>query len=481
MFGLVSFGKCIIKNRTTAVGEVLLGTRCWGYNRMVRLITILCIIVFALVVYIFYELNSTPSMHLQQFYRLKVYLTHKPDNMPVEIDMVIGCGSKSTQVIGESASSISIRIPNIYGIKLNSGEGVLVQTPDVCGEDPKEIIPKDFMPLVFYAPDADDLEFMIAHVSTISYDQEFSNLLFHSASVEEVNSEDFEIWQDTGAQNIIETRLTANGIFEGAFSQYYPPDDDIRYAVQQITCKSVIRVPILEEMRPQISQWWPENKPQFWMPNISEGDRVKLTGLVQKAFNGRKQNIESRILLGRDNDNDYRGLAGLSGIYNPNGQGGIKIGKNPNLNYSMYFGEALRIPYRTNTGYPWLAAEVKNKKYTQIQSEFELPQPPAEKIYIYPPDSYDYHLDTEKGADKGFAYCYRELKRRFVDPEIAYDSNKSIPVIHNYPTKLFVDDQLEISTENRVPTVWIEEDRYFLKKSFLKLHSLEARQDARYK
>lgn len=430
--------------------------------------------------------NSKSSINLLQFYRLKVSLTHKPNSLPVEIDMIIGCGSKTRQVLGESASSISIRVPNIYGIQLESGEGVLVQTPDVCGEDPKEIIPDDFMPLMFYAPDADDLEFMIAHVSTISYDQKFSQLLFHKATVEKATKEDFEKWKNRGVPNIIDTRLTSNGFYEGIFSQYYPPENDIRYGEAQIGCYSKIRVPIPERMKKEIRALWPDEKPKIWVPaRDNDNGWISFNTLVQKAFKERGSDQETISLLGRDNDRDYTGHTASSGIYNPQGNGGIDIDQYRSPNSSLYFGEALRIPYRTNTGYPWISAEIKSKKYQRRSQALKLSisgRPPADEVYVSPPDSYEYYLDTKLGADKGFAYCYRDVGSRFRDLKLAYshDSRKQRQSYWSHSRKIFIDEKLEVFSQTIVPKHWIEEDKYFLKDSYLSLHSLEARQDARY-
>jgi len=343
-------------------------------------------IVYSIISLFLPSFDTSKALKLHSFYRLKVSLTHKPDNKPVEINLILGCGSKNQQVLGEGVSSFGVRVPNIYGVKLESGEGVLVQTPTICGKDPKKVIPKDYMPLIFYAPDADDLEFMIAHVSTISFDQEFSKLLFHKATVEKATKEEFEQWEQQGVPNFIETRFTSLDFHQAIFSQYYPPENDIRYAENQITCKSLIRVPIPSDMKGQVRAWWPESKPRFWMPEIVDRKvRGRLHEHIRGLASGFVDNSEVRAVLGRDNNYLLDGTAGGAGIYNPLGQGGIDIYEYRAPGTPRYFGEALRIPYRTNTGYSWIAEDVKQNEFVRrSKGSGGGRRPPVEKTYTPP-------------------------------------------------------------------------------------------------
>lgn len=441
------------------------------------------------------ETKSNTPINLLRFYRVTVSMTHKPDNKPIDIDMVLGCGSKKRQVIGEGASFIGIRVPNIYGISLDSGEGVLIQMPGICGKDPLEVIPIDYMPVVYYAPDADDLEFMIAYVSTIAYDQPVSKLSFHNATVSKATKDDFDKWQKDGVPNLIETRLTSNGFYEGIFSQYYPPQDDIRYAVSQISCKSILRVPIPEDMKPEIRKWWPENKPRFWVPKSYSVGSVysvpEITKEFRNFFNDLKSEAKKKVrdteeggkLWGKDNLSDSQGRAASSGVYNPKGQGGLKVEENF-IDRTQFFGEAMRIPYRTNTGYPWVPSDLKNRKYKETRNAVKSSgRAPAEEVFSGLPKSFDIYVSTKNGAGNGFAYCYRELKERFADPKSAYNFRRKIESLNNVEHRLIINDEVVLSEIGILSSitgfVFIEDDRYFFRDSTFGLHSLGARQDVR--
>ncbi|UZE47060.1 hypothetical protein ONR75_18850 [Rhodopseudomonas sp. P2A-2r] len=130
------------------------------------------------------------------FYRMVVELDHGDE--PLNIEVIIACGSQVRQILGEGRSARGVWAPYIYGVRTSNGEGVLVQSPNVCNRElAKQPMPADFLPVVFLAPDASNLEFMIAYLHEQAYAQPFSKLKFHRATFTEVSRADYDIWRLT--------------------------------------------------------------------------------------------------------------------------------------------------------------------------------------------------------------------------------------------------------------------------------------------
>ena len=427
---------------------------------------------------------SQPNeIQLGQYYRMKVSLTHKPDNKPYEIDVGIGCGSRYQQALGESATSLSIRVPGLYGVALETGEGVVVQTPDICGKDPKKVIPDNFLPLMLYAPDANDFEFMIGYFSELAYEQKFSKLLFHSASVEKINQEEYEDWKETASANIVRMWPTAENPEANWVLSNHIPNDDVRHKVDTIACHSLIRIPIPHEMKVEVDEWRPEGDSRFWVLEGQE-KRKKLSAAFFDILNKAQNSQEGRVYWGRDNDGaqtDGRG----TGIYRRSGGGGIDISEYDYPNSSKYFGEAIRMPIRTNSGYKWLSDEIKSKKFYPMQVAQDWQNKiPATDIYIPLPKKFEYHISTKDGADKGFAYCYREMSFRFLDTSLPTRNKKlARENMQAVPYNTYIDDQLVVQGSSRwrysIDTYLIERNEFFFYYSKTILMGGKMRQDVK--
>ena len=344
-----------------------------------------------------------------KFYRMQVSLTHVPDNKPINLDVMIGCGAYYQQSGGSGVSSSFIRVPNIYGIALENGAGVLVQTPNICSLDPKKDIPPDFMPMVLYAPDAKDLEFMIAYVSERAYEQKVSKLRFHKTVITLATKQEYAAWKKT-ASNIVPESKKIGRDYRSFFGSAYFSKSDIRYGRGQFICHTVAKFPIPADMKDFFRSFWPKDKPQYWVPKIP---RKEFEAKFSKALGGkylgringkyRREEIASGT-WGRDSamGGYYHGLP--YGISRRSGVGSLKEPRN----IPRYLGEADRIPFRTSTGYPWLSEKVKSTPMLPFSGDFKK-MPDGEPQMFQPlPRSFDGYLDIADGAGKGFAYCYRD-------------------------------------------------------------------------
>src|SRR4051812_29637890 len=139
------------------------------------------------------RLDASEGVRFGWFYRMVVELSYGGE--PLNIEVIIGCGSQERHILGEGRSVRALWAPYIYGVRVKTGEGVLVQSPNICDRElDKAPMPADFLPVVFWAPDAGNLEFMVAYLHEEAYAQPVSKLKFHKATFTEVPRADYDAW-----------------------------------------------------------------------------------------------------------------------------------------------------------------------------------------------------------------------------------------------------------------------------------------------
>lgn len=346
------------------------------------------------------------------FYRVVVELSHGDE--PLNIEVIIACGSQARQIMGEGRSARAIWAPYIYGVRTGNGEGVLVQSPNVCDRDvTKEPLPADFLPVVFWAPDAGNLEFLVAYLHERAYEQPVSKLKFHRATVTEATEADHKAWRATKwKDNIVpigdrrEDQINGRSFFRG--EGFFPKDDPRNKSLLRMSCNSFLRVPIPQDLSELIRTHWPADHPRYWLLNWRVVRPIIFEGKpeITQFWDRFRAEARRRGVLDRE---EPRGLPTFyegKGVNRPSGVGHIE--KNPKLIAS---GQGLRIPYRVETGYPWAT----ERMWTQ--------------------SSFDLHADTDNGADQGFAYCYRDMfGHYFSEPQ----GGQRRAADHH----IFIDDQL---------------------------------------
>ncbi|MGJ4947300.1 hypothetical protein [Bradyrhizobium sp. HKCCYLS20291] len=317
------------------------------------------------------------------FYRMVVDLSHGDE--PLSIEVVIACGSQVRQILGEGRSARALWAPYIYGVRTGNGEGVLVQSPNVCDRDvTKKPVPADFMPVVFWTPDAGNLEFLVAYLNERAYEQPVSKLTFHRATVTEATEADHKAWRETKwKDNIVpigdrrEDQVNARSFFRG---EGFFPAGDPNKSLLRMACFSFLRVPIPPDLRELVGAHWPSDRPRYWLldwrvvrPIIFE-ENPQETRYWERF---RAEAARRGVLRGEE----PRGLPTFyegTGVNRSSGVGSIGVGR-------LASGQGLRIPYRVETGYPWATERMRTQ------------------------GSFDLHADTDGGADQGFAYCYRDM------------------------------------------------------------------------
>jgi hypothetical protein len=386
---------------------------------------------------------DAPPYKYSWFYRFVVELVEEGE--PLTIEVIIGCGTQERHILGEGRSARAVWGPYIYGVRAKDGHGVLVQSPNVCDRDiARNPVPPDFLPLVLWAPDARNLEFLIAYVNEHAYVQPVSKLRFIRATVTAANEADYEAWRASKwKDNIVPTSPRASDQMRSYFrGQLSLPSGDPRAGVRT-ECHSFVRIPIPEPYRDRLRGLWPKERPRYWLFDWNEGQNI-LSHTVAIAAEARRRGLWTTDTIGLPTF--YAG----SGVKRASGVGYLGT-----LTAGYASGEALRIPFRTETGYPWASDRL-------------LTQP-----------TIDIHADTKGGADQGFAYCYRDVDGYYLSNRSSNIS--SAEQISSRDYKMLIDDRIVEVLPNEKYSVKArlvaERDEYLWKdRSFPLQHELGAMQ-----
>jgi hypothetical protein len=332
-----------------------------------------------------------------QYYNLNVELEHL--GKPLNLHVVISCGSVGRQIVGEVRSARSYWAPYIFGIE-DQGHGVLVQSPGVCGRDFKKYpIPDDYMPVLFWAPEAKNLEFMIAYLHEDAYVQPVSKLKFIKATISEAGRADYDTWRKTTwKRNIVplgdreEEHRTGLSFFQPGrppTNVLFDRSDKRLSAYGGLACYSMVRLRLPFVLREHVRQFWPVEKPTYWLLR-----QEQLRTLVDTPDGGTA--IKAEMKLAQEESTVPYMSGRWIGFENASGIARAKSRKNLAVIYpdshAGQFGLTYRIPYRSNTGLPWVTDNLPSTRQSILT------------------------FDVADGADKGFGYCYRNVAAYYLGP-----------------------------------------------------------------
>ena len=344
-----------------------------------RAVVLAASLLFFLTVLAGCRLDAAEGVRFGWFYRMVVELSYGGE--PLNIEVIIGCGSQERQILGEGRSVRALWAPYIYGVRVKNGEGVLVQSPNICDRElDKAPMPADFLPVVFWAPDASNLEFMLAYLHEDAYAQPVSKLTFHRATFTEVTRADYDAWfQTKWKDNIVplgdrrDEYNMGQSFFRGV--GFFPKGDPRNEEMRRASCHTMLRVPITGELQDKIRERWPAGKPRYWLIDASTVFKLQTQYPDQLGGDARFAERWKREIPGAQ-PNFSQG----KGVNRPSGVGHIEPSPT-----GIASGQGLRIPYRVETGYPCAS----DRRFSQ--------------------KTLDINIDTANGADHGFAYCFREM------------------------------------------------------------------------
>jgi hypothetical protein len=377
---------------------------------------------------LWYGNRDDGTIKWSSFYNLNVELEHL--GKPLNLHVVISCGSVGRQILGEGRSARSYWAPYIFGIE-DQGHGVLVQSRGDCGRDfEKHPMSADYMPVLFWAPDAKNLEFMIAYLHEDAYTQPVSKLRFIKATMTNATREEYEAWRKTGwKKNILplaskyQDNVRGVSFFRekpGVEGETFWPAGDIRNLASPFNCYSMVRMKVPDELRDLVGRRWPSTKPNYWLLRQDQVQGGINSAAIVDAI--RKLSVRSG---GEDRSYEgtaHHGFANTEGVTRTTAAAKLPNPFGPDRSPRYDAGLMHRIPYRSEVGYPWASSQLTDTRVNTLT------------------------FDTVNGADNGFGYCYRNVVHAFLATPKLGDRHRFEIVPHTQ--RIVIDGQLIGTTTN---------------------------------
>ncbi|MEQ3629056.1 MAG: hypothetical protein ABNH49_10385 [Hyphomonas sp.] len=148
------------------------------------------------------------------FFRVHADIRVKETGELVKLDYVVSCGGKVTNWTYTTPSVTFGMAPQIMLVPTQSGELIGARTPEVCDAsmwEPKRITPKgkpeivtervpdDFLPLLMWYPNADDIGFAIGYLSDKAYDSPYAKIEVLDSGIARSSLEEWRAWRKKAA------------------------------------------------------------------------------------------------------------------------------------------------------------------------------------------------------------------------------------------------------------------------------------------
>ena len=161
------------------------------------------------------SVEQTPSGFFRVFADIRV----KETGEIVKLDYVVACGGTVTNW-SYTTSSVSFGMaPHIMLVPTSSGELIGARTPSACDAsmwEPRRVlvrgeegsrfeivdpVPDDFLPLLMWYPDADDIGFAIGYLSDLAYQSPYSKMELIDSGIAKSSLEEWKAWREEAEQN----------------------------------------------------------------------------------------------------------------------------------------------------------------------------------------------------------------------------------------------------------------------------------------
>ena len=129
------------------------------------------------------------------------------DDEALKLDVVVRCVSQKLP-----GRYRQLRIPYLYGLRTKGNHTVIMHTPDLCysieqvGQPPKAVarFAEDYLPLMFWGENADDLEEFTAYTAEVAYTHKKARMTRPKVRAMVATPEEYAAWQKTAAaKNIL--------------------------------------------------------------------------------------------------------------------------------------------------------------------------------------------------------------------------------------------------------------------------------------
>ncbi len=122
---------------------------------------------------------------------------------PLELNVVVRCVLQKLP-----GRTRELRIPYLYGLRTKGGSAVIMYLPELCssiekvGLPPKhfEHFPTEFLPLMLWAENADDLEEFTAYTAEVAYTHKNARMTRPKVRSATASAADHAAWQKTHAR-----------------------------------------------------------------------------------------------------------------------------------------------------------------------------------------------------------------------------------------------------------------------------------------
>jgi len=209
-----------------------------------------------------WSFTQSVSTDTGTYFRLQVKVAYKGE--PVDFDIVVGCNVRRTGYKDGSSSVEVGMVPAVFGKRMPDNKGLVVGVPDACGARyiKEDWIPDDLLPVMVVYDDADTLAFGTAYLSEDAYDSPLSVLRFKRATITAATRQEFDAFR----------REQANLVKRNAYHSASMGVELLRQRGLDIAipfggiCHAYQRFRIPEELREQVRQAWPADRPRYWWP-----------------------------------------------------------------------------------------------------------------------------------------------------------------------------------------------------------------------
>ena len=291
------------------------------------------------------SVEQTPSGFFRVFADIRV----KETGEIVKLDYVVACGGTVTNWTYTTSSVSFGMAPHIMLVPTSSGELIGARTPSACDADmwePRKVlvrdeagshfetvnpVPDDFLPLLMWYPDADDIGFAIGYLSDLAYQSPYSKMELIDSGIAKSSLEEWKAWREEAEKNYKQV-----GAMPGPWGYQIPgrlgSSPEMTAELESLNsgrristdrCYSLALLQLPESIKSDVLALLPET-PRDWvtLPEVelkSESSAQKILQLLDSRdalFNGGSYRSHTHLYM---EDGVRRSTGGGAFSYNPDG------------------------------------------------------------------------------------------------------------------------------------------------------------------
>ena len=248
------------------------------------------------------------------FFRVFADIRVKESGEIVKLDYVVACGGTVTNWTYTTPSASFGMSPHIMIVPTASGELIGARTPNVCDAslwEPWEIrskaypappdgyfdpVPDDFLPLLMWYPNADDIGFAFGYLTDKAYESPYAKMEVLSSGIAKSSLEEWLIWRESAKADYKQV-----GAMPGPWGHQIPgrlgssPEGNEQlqavnhgWLPETGQCGAALLLELPAEGKSEVLELLPDNgNPWVAMEDLSDDGRKELNAILKKLpFNG---------------------------------------------------------------------------------------------------------------------------------------------------------------------------------------------------